>query len=184
MVIDCSLGIHLSAPCCRASRSCNVKNAPSCSSETLEACNRQSTSGRGGLKLKWLKSGAFNEAYSESCVWWRTSRLSPAPMQHLDRISCHTGVWVCVCNCMIDKWYCRFHLPGKEDVHCSRGNGIERSKMKHSSEDVDRWLYHVRADVAIEGQGDDVLFNDIWEQCMNTNGCFHSSSSLCLPVLV
>lgn len=84
---------------------------------------------------------------------------------------------------MLDKWSCRFHLLGKEDVHCSRGDGIERSKMKHSSEDVDRWLYHVRADVAIEGQGDDVLFNDIWEQCMNTNGCFHSSSSLCLPVL-
>lgn len=87
-------------------------------------------------------------------------------------------------NYMFDEWHCRFHLPGKEDVHCSRGNGIERTKMKHSPEDVDRWLYHVRADVAIEGQGDDVLFNDIWEQCMNTNGCFHFSSSLCLPVLM
>lgn len=37
--------------------------------------------------------------------------------------------------------------------------------MKHSSKDADRWLYHVRADVAIEGQGDDVLFNDTWERC-------------------
>lgn len=87
-------------------------------------------------------------------------------------------------NYMSDKWRCRFHLPGKGDVHCSSGNAIERSKMKHSSKDADRWLYHVRADVAIEGQGDDVLFNDTWEQCMNTNGCFHFSSSLCLPVLV
>lgn len=85
---------------------------------------------------------------------------------------------------MSDKWYCRFHMPGEGDVHCSRGNAIERCKMKHSSKDADRWLYRVRADVAIEGQGDDVLFNDIWEQCMNTNGCFHFFSSLCLPVLV
>lgn len=85
---------------------------------------------------------------------------------------------------MSDKWYCRFHLPGKGDVHCSRGNAIERSKMKHSSKDADRWLYHVRPDVAIEGQGDDVLFNDTWEQCTNTNGCFHFFSSLCQPVLV
>lgn len=73
---------------------------------------------------------------------------------------------------------------GRGDVHRSKGNGIEGSKMKHSSEDVDRWLYHVRADVAREGQGDDVLFNNIWERCMNTNGCFHFSSSLCLRVLM
>lgn len=89
-----------------------------------------------------------------------------------------------MCNYMSDKWYCRFHLPAKGDVHCSRGNAIERSKMKHSLKDADRWLYHMRADVPMEGQGDDVLFNDIWEQCMNTNGCFHFSSSLCLPGLV
>ena len=56
--------------------------------------------------------------------------------------------------------------------------------MKHSMEDADRWLYHVRADVTREDQGDDVLFNDIWERCVNTNGCFHFSSSLCLQVLV
>lgn len=66
MVMDCSLGIHLSAPCCRESHSCNVKNASSCSSERLEACNRLSRSGTEGLKWKWLQSGAFKEVSSES----------------------------------------------------------------------------------------------------------------------
>lgn len=56
--------------------------------------------------------------------------------------------------------------------------------MKHSLEDVDRWLYHVRAEVAREGRGDDVLFNDTLERCVNTNGCFHFSSSLCPRMLV
>lgn len=163
MVMDCSLGIHLSAPCCKTSRSCNVgKNASSRSSETLEECKRFSMRGTEGLKLRWLKSGAFKWGVQWILVWWRAPRSSPAPVQHLGWISCHTSIGVGRSKYMSDKWYCRFHMPGEGDVHCSRGNAIERSKMKHSSKDADRWLYHVRADVAIEGQGDDVLFNDIY----------------------
>lgn len=100
------------------------------------------------------------------------------------RISWHISATVWMSNYVFDEWFCRFHLPGREDVHCNRGNGIERSKMKHSLEDVDRWLYHVRAEVAREGRGDDVLFNDTLEQYVNTNGCFHFSSSLCRRMLV
>lgn len=105
-------------------------------------------------------------------------------MRHFSGISWHTSAYVCMSNYVFDKRSSRFHLPGRGDVHCSRGNGIERSKMKHSSDEVDRWLYHVGADVAREGQGDDVLFNDIWERYVNTNGCFHFSSSLCPRVLM
>lgn len=98
-------------------------------------------------------------------------------------ISRRAGAYGCMSNYVFDKWSRGFHLLGREDVHCSRGNEIEWSKMKHSSEGVDRWLYRAGADVAREGQGDDVLFNDIWEQYVNTNGCFHFSSSLYPRVL-
>lgn len=64
------------------------------------------------------------------------------------RISWHADAYVCMSNYVFDEWPFRFHLPGGGDVHCDGGNEIERSKMKHSLEDVDRWLYHVRAEVA------------------------------------
>lgn len=99
-------------------------------------------------------------------------------------ISWHVRAHVCMSNYHFDKLISRYDLPSREDVHCNRGNGIERSKMKHSMEDVDRWLYHVRAEVAREGRGDDVLFNDTLERYVNTNGCFHFSPSLCLWMLV
>lgn len=107
----------------------------------------------------------------------------PAPVRPFCGTSWHAGAYVCMSNYVFDKWSHGFHLLGREDVHCSRGNEIEWSKMKHSSAEVDRWLYRAGADVAREGQGDDVLFNDIWEQHVNTNGCFHFSSSLCPRVL-
>lgn len=118
-----------------------------------------------------LFDGEHPEHRLHPCSIW--ARLAAIQVLELVRLT------TCLINDTAD-----FTCLGKGDVHCSRGNAIEKSKMKHSSKDADRWLYHVRADVAIEGQGDDVLFNDIWEQCMNTNGCFHFSSSLCLPVLV
>lgn len=109
--------------------------------------------------------------------------ILPAPVLRSCRISRHTSAYVCMSNYVFDKWSSRWQ---GEDVHCNRGNGIERSKMKHSLEDVDRWLYHVRAEVARGGQGDDVLFNDTLERCVNANGRFHFSSSLCprMPVWV
>lgn len=69
-------------------------------------------------------------------------------------------------------------------MHCNRGNGIERSKIKHWLEDADRWLYHARAEVAREGRGDDVLVNNTLKQYVKANGFFHFSSSLCLRMLV
>lgn len=107
-----------------------------------------------------------------------------ASMQHFCRIILHTSAYVCMFNYVFDEWLSRFHLPGREDVHCNRGNAIERSKMKHSLAAVDRWLYRVRVEVAREGQRDDVLFNDTLERSVNTNGCFHFSSSLCPRMLM
>lgn len=103
---------------------------------------------------------------------------------HFCRISLHISACVWMSCYVFDKWSSRFHLPGRGDVHCNRRNGIEKSKMRHSFEDVDRWLYHVRAAVAREGRGDDVLFNDTLERYVNTNGCFHFTSSLCPQILV
>lgn len=48
-------------------------------------------------------------------------------------ISWRAGTYVCMSNYVFDKWSHGFHLLGREDVHCSRGNEIEWSKMKHSS---------------------------------------------------
>lgn len=71
----------------------------------------------------------------------------------------------------------RFTCLAEEMCLATEGMGWKKSKMKHSLEDVDRWLYHVRAEVAREDQGDDVLFNDTLERFVNANGRFHFSSS-------
>lgn len=104
-------------------------------------------------------------------------------MTHFCWISWHASAHVCISNYEFDKWSSTFHLPGRKDVHCNRGKRMERSEIKHSLDNVDRWLYHVRAEVAWEGQSDDVLFNNTLEQYVNANGCFHCSSSLCLWML-
>lgn len=176
MLMDRSLGVHPSDPCCKTA--------------WLMLCEKMFHP----VPLKHLRLAEQScwcyEMTGIRCfqsqvylIWW-AAYITCAHPAFFCGISWHAGAYVCTPNYVFDKWSYRFYLLGRGDVHCSRGNGIEWSKMKHSSEEVDRWLYHVRADVAREGQGDDVLFNDIWEQYVNTNGCFHFSSSLCPRVLL
>lgn len=176
MLMDRSLGVHPSDPRCKTAwlMLCE-KNVSSCSTKTL------GTSGAEPLMLWDDWNQVLSKPGVPHMVLHNITCTHPA---FFCGISWHAGVYVCTPNYVFDKWSYRSYLLGRGDVHCSRGNGIEWSKMKHSSEEVDRWLYHVRADVAREGQGDDVLFNDIWEQYVNTNGCFHFSSSLCPRVLL